>query len=129
MHVAFNSHCNAIPYTTASQMPLFLLQYLYHLGKEMIILSKRTASISFRIDADIKDRADKLFQEMGLNMTTAFNVFLRQSIREGRIPFEITVNIPNPVTVAALQEADQIISNPNVKRYTDVNEALRELKS
>ncbi len=92
-------------------------------------MSKRTASISFRIDADIKDRADKLFQEMGLNMTTAFNVFLRQSIREGRIPFEITVNVPNPVTVAALQEADQIISDPNVKRYTDVNEALRELKS
>lgn len=129
MHVPFNGPCNAISYTAALQMPLFLLQYLYHLEKEMIILSKRTASISFRIDADIKDRADKLFQEMGLNMTTAFNVFLRQSIREGRIPFEITVNVPNPVTVAALQEADQIISDPNVKRYTDVNEALRELKS
>ncbi len=92
-------------------------------------MSKRTASISFRIDADIKDRADKLFQEMGLNMTTAFNVFLRQSIREGRIPFEITVNTPNPVTVAALQEAEQIINNPNTVRYSHVDEALRKLKS
>ncbi len=41
-------------------------------------------------------------------MTTAFNVFLRQSIREGRIPFEITTNIPNAVTAAALLEAGQM---------------------
>ncbi|HHT70972.1 MAG TPA: type II toxin-antitoxin system antitoxin, RelB/DinJ family, partial [Firmicutes bacterium] len=66
---------------------------------------------------------------LGLNMTTAFNVFLRQSIREGRIPFEITTNIPNAVTTAALLEAGQIASDPNVKRYSDVEEALRELKS
>lgn len=92
-------------------------------------MAKKTANISFRIDADIKDKAEKLFQEMGLNMTTAFNVFLRQSIREGRIPFEITVNTPNPVTVAALQEADKILNDPNAKRYSNVDEALQELKS
>lgn len=92
-------------------------------------MAKKTSSVSFRIDTEIKNEAEKLFAQLGLNMTTAFNVFLRQSIREGRIPFEITTNIPNAITSAALLEAGQIASNPNVKRYSDVEEALRELKS
>ncbi|MFY9189096.1 MAG: type II toxin-antitoxin system RelB/DinJ family antitoxin [bacterium] len=92
-------------------------------------MAKKTSSVSFRIDTEIKNEAEKLFAQLGLNMTTAFNVFLRQSIREGRIPFEITTNIPNAVTTAALLEAGQIASDPNVKRYSDVEEALRELKS
>ena len=37
-----------------------------------------------------KSQADALFQELGLNMTTAFNIFLRQAVREGRIPFNVT---------------------------------------
>lgn len=92
-------------------------------------MAKKTSSVSFRIDTEIKNEAEKLFAQLGLNMTTAFNVFLRQSIREGRIPFEITTNIPNAVTTAALLEAGQIASDPNVKRYSDVEEALRDLKS
>ncbi len=92
-------------------------------------MAKKTSSVSFRIDTEIKNEAEKLFAQLGLNMTTAFNVFLRQSIIEGRIPFEITTNIPNAVTAAALLEAGQIASDPNVKRYSDVEEALRELKS
>lgn len=92
-------------------------------------MAKKTSSVSFRIDADIKKQADELFAELGLNMTTAFNIFLRQSIREGRIPFDITLNTPNAVTVAALLEAEQIANSSDAKRYSDVEEALRELKS
>lgn len=92
-------------------------------------MSKNISSVSFRIDTEIKNQADKLFAELGLNMTTAFNIFLRQSIREGRIPFDIALNTPNPVTVAALLEAEQIANDPNAKSYSDVEEALRELKS
>ncbi len=98
--------------------------------RRQLLWLKKTSSVSFRIDTEIKNEAEKLFAQLGLNMTTAFNVFLRQSIREGRIPpFEITTNIPNAVTTAALLEAGQIASDPNVKRYSDVEEALRELKS
>lgn len=92
-------------------------------------MDKKTSSVSFRIDTDIKNQAEKLFAQLGLNMTTAFNIFLRQSIREGRIPFEITTNIPNAITAAALLEAKQITSDPDAKRYSDVEEALRDLKS
>jgi DNA-damage-inducible protein J len=88
-----------------------------------------TNNVSFRIDTYVKKQADKLFSQLGLNMTTAFNIFLRQSIREGSIPFSITVNTPNNTTIAAMLEAEHIVNDPNVKRYSDVEEALRELKS
>lgn len=92
-------------------------------------MSSNTSNVSFRIDTDIKNQADRLFSELGLNMTTAFNIFLRQSIREGSIPFNVTVNTPNAETVAALLEAERIGRDPSAKRYSDVEEALRKLKS
>lgn len=85
-------------------------------------------SVSFRIDTDLKNQADALFNNLGLNMTTAFNMFLRQSVREGRIPFEATINVPNSETIAAMLEAIQLENNPNTKTYT-VEEALKELKA
>ena len=48
------------------------------------------AQVNIRIDDDLKTRADNLFEELGLNMTTAFTMFIRQVIRQGGIPFEIT---------------------------------------
>ena len=48
--------------------------------------------------------AEKIFEELGLNMTTAINIFLRQTIRENGIPFELTLNTPNRVTMAAIEE-------------------------
>lgn len=85
-------------------------------------------SVSFRIDTDLKNQADALFNNLGLSMTTAFNMFLRQSVREGRIPFEATINVPNSETIAAMLEAIQLENDPDAKTYT-VDEALKELKS
>jgi DNA-damage-inducible protein J len=93
------------------------------------VMTKEVSSVSFRIDTDIKNQADTLFSELGLNMTTAFNIFLRQAVREGSIPFTVTVNTPNAETVTALLEAERIGRNSSVRRYSDVEEALRELKS
>ena len=63
----------------------------------------KTSNISFRIDADIKQQADNLFAQLGLNMTTAFNIFLRQSIREGALPFAVTLNMPYSRATASLE--------------------------
>jgi len=87
-----------------------------------------TTNISIRMDAELKAQADALFAELGMNLSTAFNIFVRQSLREGRIPFDISLNHPNKETIAAMLEAEQIAHDPNVKHYTDVEEALRELK-
>ena len=61
-----------------------------------------STNISIRMDSDVKAQADVLFSELGMNMTTAFNIFVRQALREGRIPFEISLNQPNQETVAAM---------------------------
>ncbi len=54
------------------------------------------AQVNFRMDDDIKTRAEALFEELGLNLSTAINMFVRQSLREGGIPFDITTQ--NSVT-------------------------------
>ena len=48
-----------------------------------------TTNVSIRMDSDLKAQADALFAELGMNLSTAFNIFVRQSLREGGIPFEI----------------------------------------
>lgn len=87
-----------------------------------------TTNVSIRMDTELKAQADELFAELGMNLSTAFNIFVRQSLREGGIPFEIHTERPNKETIAAMLEAERIAKDPNVKKYSDVEEALRELK-
>ncbi len=91
-------------------------------------MSNSVSNVNFQIDTDIKQQADSLFSKLGLSMETALNIFLRQSIREGSIPFHITTNTPNSETVSAMLEAESIAKDLSIKRYSDVEEALRELK-
>ena len=91
-------------------------------------MAGNTTNISIRMDADLKAQADALFNELGMNLTTAFNIFVRQSLREGGIPFEVRLEQPNKETIAAMLEAERIARDPSVKHYSDVEEALRELK-
>jgi len=58
----------------------------------------------------------------------AVKLFLRQSLRTGGFPFDVTIKTPNTVTVAAMKEAECIVRDPNVRYYSDVEEALSELK-
>ena len=88
-----------------------------------------TTNISIRMDSDLKAQADRLFGELGMNLSTAFNIFVRQSLREGRIPFEVSLNQPNSETVAAMLEAERIAKDPAVKGYTDLDELFADLKA
>ena len=88
-----------------------------------------STNISIRMDSDLKAKADLLFSELGMNMTTAFNIFVRQSLREGRIPFEISLCEPNRETVAAMLEAERIARDPSVKGYTDMDELFADLRA
>jgi DNA-damage-inducible protein J len=53
-------------------------------------MTSNTTNLNIRIDKDLKKQAETFFGELGLNMTTAINIFVRQSLRQGKIPFEIT---------------------------------------
>lgn len=51
-----------------------------------------TTSVTIHMDENLKQQFDQLCNELGLNMSTAFNVFAKAVVREQRIPFEITVD-------------------------------------
>lgn len=91
-------------------------------------MAGNTTNISIRMDSELKAQADALFVELGMNLSTAFNIFVRQSIREGRIPFDISLNQPNRETIAAMLEAERIAKDRSVKGYSDLNELFKELK-
>jgi len=48
-----------------------------------------TINVTIRLDKEVKENAERLFNELGMNFSTAINIFARQSLRQGKIPFEI----------------------------------------
>ncbi len=87
-----------------------------------------TVNMSIRMDTELKKQAEAMFSDMGLNMTTAMNMFLRQVVRQGRIPFEIATDIPNADTLAAIKEMDDMISGKiPAKRYSSTQELFEDL--
>ena len=87
-----------------------------------------TTNITMRIDEELKRQAEELFSDLGLNMTSAFTVFIKQAIREQRIPFIISREIPNQETLEAFGEVKQMKENPNIaKSYINVDEMMKEL--
>ena len=85
-------------------------------------------NINIRMDSDLKKQFDLLCSELGLTMTTAYNVFARTMVRQQRIPFDIALDIPNATTIAAMKEAEQLIADPNAKRYSSFTKLLEELQ-
>ena len=84
--------------------------------------------VTIRMDEDLKSNMEGVCRELGMNMTTAFNIFVRQALREGRIPFEISINQPNRETIAAMLEAERIAKDPSVKGYTNMDELFADLQ-
>ena len=65
-----------------------------------------TTNLNIRIDSDLKKQAEQIFSELGLNMSTALNVFLRQTVRSNGIPFEMRLDVPNEETLAAINDVN-----------------------
>lgn len=82
-----------------------------------------TTNINVRVDKEIKRKAEAIFSELGLNMSTAMNMFLRYSVRYGGIPFDLRLDVPNEETRAAI---DDVNSNRNMSKTFDNVEALME---
>jgi len=78
-------------------------------------------SINIRMDEDLKKEAELLFSELGLNMTTAVNIFVRQSLRQGGIPFEITTKTDpfyNPANLKRIKDSIQQMEQGKTVRKT-----------
>lgn len=87
-----------------------------------------TTNITIRMDEQLKKQAEELFSDLGLSMTTAFIAFAKQAVREQRIPFNISRNVPNAETIAAIDEVEKMKRNPqSYKGYDNVDEMMTEL--
>lgn len=84
-------------------------------------------TMNIRVDSEIKDTAKKIFAELGLDLTTAVNIFLRQAIRENGIPFDLTLDAPNEETKRAIREAERGINMSQT--FSSTKELLAEVET
>jgi DNA-damage-inducible protein J len=85
----------------------------------------KTTSVNIRIDSELKSHAETFFADIGLNMSSAFNIFVRQSLRQGKIPFEI-LGISDPFySVSNITALENSISE--LKSGKTVTKSISEL--
>jgi DNA-damage-inducible protein J len=93
-------------------------------------------NVNIRMDASLKRQAEALFTELGINMTTAFNIFVRQTVRQQRIPLEISAEkktedgriIREGVIIPKGEENDSFYSAANIHHLTKVMKEADEGK-
>lgn len=93
--------------------------------KEMIIMA--TTPTQIRIDKQVKEEANILFSELGIDMSSAVNMFLRQCLLRGGLPFSVEVPQYNKKTIAAMIEAKNIASNPDIPSYNNMEDLMKAL--
>lgn len=87
-------------------------------------------STNISLDADLKKQSIELFKDLGMDLTTAVTIFLKQAIRKQGMPFAIERNTPNQETVAALNEFYEMKNNPGAyKKYSSFSDAMKEVLS
>ncbi len=89
-----------------------------------------TTNINVRVDTELKQSAEELFEDLGLNMSSAINMFLKSAVNYDGIPFEVKRNIPNSETIAALAEYKEMKKKASkYKRYNSFDELMEEVLS
>ena len=71
-----------------------------------------STNLNIRTDKEVKAQAEKIFNALGLNMTTAVNIFLR--------PFEVKLNVPNETTASAIREGKSIAYDKTATGYDNM---------
>lgn len=84
------------------------------------------ANINVRIDENVKREAENIFEQLGLNASTAINIFYKQVIRTKSIPFELKLEVPNETTIAAIEEGEKLLKD-GVEGYSDIESLKKAL--
>lgn len=87
-----------------------------------------TTPTQIRIDADIKKQATALFNKLGLDMSSAVNLFLRQCVLRGGLPFNVEMPRYSQRMLDAMDEARRISRDPDIKGYASMDELLKALE-
>ena len=86
-----------------------------------------TVPTQVRIDENLKKQATELFSQLGIDMSSAMNIFLKQCVMRGGLPFEVVIPQYKPEVIEAMEEAKRISKDPNAKQYTSFYDALEDL--
>ena len=86
-----------------------------------------TTNLNVRVDETLKKNAEELLNDLGMNMSTAVNVFLRQRVRVHGIPFEIKADVPNAETLEAISDVknERNLHGP----FNSVDELMEDLNA
>ena len=87
-----------------------------------------TVPTQIRIDANVKKQANELFNELGMDMSGAVNIFLRQCIMRGGLPFKVEIPQYSQELLNAANEAKQISRDPNIPGYTNMDDLKKALE-
>ena len=87
-------------------------------------------STNINLDVDLKKSCQDLFADLGMDLTTAVTIFLKQSLRVQGLPFSVTRDVPNAETIAAMQEYAWMKEHPEqYKRYDSFQSAMKDVLS
>ena len=86
-----------------------------------------TVPTQVRIDEELKKQSMELFAQLGIDMSSAMNMFLRQCVMRGGLPFAVEIPQYRSEVLEAMEEARRISKDPNTKRYGSFAEALEDL--
>ena len=87
---------------------------------------KNNTSMTIRTDREIKQQAQQIFSDLGMDMSTAINVFLRQVIKYNGFPFELTLDVPNEITRKTIEDAEKGIGIQGP--FKSVEELMEDLE-
>ena len=89
----------------------------------------KTSAINVNVPTDVKEEANTLFNNLGLTMSGAINIFLKKALSEGGIPFEVRERKPSKRLLEALKESEDIINGKiKAKRYNNFDEMLEDIE-
>ena len=89
----------------------------------------KTTNFTVRLDSQLKEDAENLSSELGMNLSTAFNIFLRQALIAEGLPFQIKRKQANQTTLAAMKEAIELANDPDAKTFSSIKELMKDLES
>ena len=89
-----------------------------------------TANLSIRVDAELKKDVESCLEDMGMNMSTAINIYLKQIVKQRAIPFRVTASPEvNRETIEAIAEGVRLANDPSATGYRDMNSLIEALNS
>lgn len=87
----------------------------------------KNVTTSIRIDSNTKQAATELLNDLGLDLSSAVNIFLKQVVLQGGLPFQVKYPQYKPEVIEAMEEAEKLSRNPNTKKYSSFSEALEDI--